>query len=134
VLVSFLTCQDIPEAPERKMTDTIGRPIFLMKFPVVQKPFYVSRPEDDDSVTESVDLLMPGVGEIVGGSMREWNEEKLLAGYKRQGLENIKPYYWYNELVGCRLPFISEVLLENFWNVSSWRIWIGYGAISLLAP
>lgn len=94
----FVFGDDIPEGPERKMTDMIGRPIFLIKFPAAMKSFYMQRCGGaENDLTESVDCLMPGVGEIIGGSMRSWKYDEVMEGFKREGLDPA-PYYWYNDL------------------------------------
>eukprot|EP01065_Artemidia_motanka_P046239 TRINITY_DN695_c0_g1_i1.p1 TRINITY_DN695_c0_g1~~TRINITY_DN695_c0_g1_i1.p1 ORF type:complete len:744 (+),score=264.72 TRINITY_DN695_c0_g1_i1:169-2232(+) len=89
---------DIPDRPEREMVAKFGEPIFMIKFPATIKSFYMKRCEgaDERHLTESVDLLMPGVGEIVGGSMRIHEYDELMAAYEREGLDP-KPYYWFTD-------------------------------------
>ena len=87
---------DIAEAAERKMTDVLNIPIFLTHFPVEIKAFYMKKAPEDPRVTESVDVLMPGVGEITGGSMRMEDFDELMAAYKREGTGS-DPYYWYTD-------------------------------------
>eukprot|EP00756_Hemistasia_phaeocysticola_P004715 Hpha_TRINITY_DN12969_c1_g2::TRINITY_DN12969_c1_g2_i1::g.164427::m.164427/K01893/NARS, asnS; asparaginyl-tRNA synthetase len=89
---------DIPDAPERAMVAKFGEPIFMIKFPATIKSFYMKRCDDEAEkhLTESVDLLMPGVGEIVGGSMRIHDFKELMEGYSREELQP-DPYYWFTD-------------------------------------
>lgn len=88
---------DIAEAAERKMTDMLNVPILLTRFPVEIKSFYMKKCEDDPRVTESVDVLMPNVGEVTGGSMRIDDYEELAAALKRENL-SAEDYYWFMDL------------------------------------
>jgi asparaginyl-tRNA synthetase len=90
----FVFGDDIPELAERTMVDMIGEPTFMIKFPAEMKAFYMQKCPEDRRLTESCDLLVPGVGEIVGGSMRMDNTDELLAAYEINKL-NPAPYYWY---------------------------------------
>jgi len=71
-------------------------PVFVTDYPTDQKAFYM-RLSDDGKTVAATDLLVPRLGEIIGGSQREERGDVLVSEMKRRGLESA-PYWWYQEL------------------------------------
>lgn len=96
--LDFIMGDDIPDAAEVFLVKEYAgnMPLFLTHFETASKPFYM-RLADDPKYTESVDLLFPNIGEILGGSMRKENIYELLAGFENEGI-NPEPYYWYTDM------------------------------------
>ena len=88
---------DLQSEHERYLTEKkIGRPAFVIDYPKGIKAFYM-RLNDDGRTVAAMDLLVPGVGEIIGGSQREEREEVLRRRMEEAGLP-AEEYWWYLEL------------------------------------
>ena len=88
---------DIQTEHERYLTEKIfNRPTFVTDYPKDIKAFYMRMNEDGKTVA-AVDLLVPQVGEIVGGSQREERYDNLVARIKELGLRE-EDYSWYLDL------------------------------------
>lgn len=82
---------------ERWLTETyIGRPVAVMNYPKDIKAFYM-RQNDDGKTVAAMDILAPGIGEIVGGSQREERLELLDKRMDEMGLHKAD-YWWYRDL------------------------------------
>ena len=88
---------DMQTEHERYLCEQIFRkPVFVTDYPKEIKAFYM-RQNDDGKTVAAMDMLVPGVGELIGGSQREERMDKLLEAYGRFGL-NPEDYWWYTEL------------------------------------
>ena len=88
---------DLQTEHERYITEQIfNAPVFVTDYPKDIKAFYMRLNEDGKTV-RAMDLLVPGVGEIIGGSQREEREDVLLERMEEFGL-NKEDYWWYLEL------------------------------------
>lgn len=88
---------DLQAEHERYLTEKhVGGPLILTDYPASIKPFYM-RLSDDAQTVAAMDVLVPGVGEIIGGSQREDRLDTLLARMAAQGL-NEADYWWYTDL------------------------------------
>ena len=88
---------DLQTEHERYLTEQIfKRPVFVTNYPKDIKAFYM-RLNDDGKTVAAVDLLVPGVGEIIGGSQREERTDKLKQRIEELGLD-MSQYDWYMDL------------------------------------
>jgi asparaginyl-tRNA synthetase len=88
---------DLQSEHERYLTEKkFNAPVILYDYPRAIKPFYM-RVNDDGKTVRAMDVLVPGVGEIIGGSQREERLDVLEARMREQGLEP-ETYWWYLEL------------------------------------
>ena len=88
---------DLQTEHERYLTEQIfKRPVFVTDYPKEIKAFYMKQ-NDDGKTVAAMDCLVPGIGEIIGGSQREDNYEKLSARMKELGLKE-EDYGFYLDL------------------------------------
>ena len=88
--------EDIAKEHEKYITEYFDGPVFITNWPKDIKAFYMKQNEDGKTVA-AVDLEVPGAGELMGGSQREENYEKLLNRMKELNM-NTKELEWYLNL------------------------------------
>ncbi len=88
---------DLQTEHERYLTEEVfKRPVFVTDYPKEIKAFYMKL-NDDGKTVAAMDLLVPGIGEIIGGSQREENYDVLVSRMNELGLK-VDDYSWYLDL------------------------------------
>ncbi|MEM6363057.1 MAG: asparagine--tRNA ligase [Planctomycetota bacterium] len=87
---------DLQAEHEKYLTQLVGGPLILTDYPASIKPFYM-RVSDDGRTVAAMDVLVPGVGEIIGGSQREERLDVLQRRMAESGLDE-EEYWWYVDL------------------------------------
>jgi asparaginyl-tRNA synthetase len=88
---------DLQTEHERFLSEEIfKKPVIVTDYPKAIKAFYM-RVNEDDKTVRAMDVLVPRVGEIIGGSQREERQDVLLARLCEAGLDE-KAYWWYLDL------------------------------------
>lgn len=88
---------DLQSEHERYLTEQhFKKPVILFDYPKTIKPFYMYC-NDDDKTVRAMDVLVPGVGEIIGGSQREHRLDVLESRMRDQDLD-VDEYWWYTDL------------------------------------
>ena len=89
--------RDLQTEHERFLSEEVfKKPVIVTDYPKDIKPFYM-RVNDDNRTVRAMDVLVPRVGEIIGGSQREERYEVLVQRIRETGLDE-KPYWWYLDL------------------------------------
>ncbi len=89
--------KDLQTEHERFLTEEhVGRPVVVMNYPEQIKAFYM-RMNDDGKTVAAMDVLAPGIGEIIGGSQREERLDLMDARMRKLGLDP-NHYQWYRDL------------------------------------
>ncbi len=85
---------DLQSEHERYLVEKhFKKPVIIRDYPSHIKAFYMKQ-NDDGKTVRGMDILFPGIGEIIGGSQREENYDKLLQAIKKQGIEE-ESIWWY---------------------------------------
>lgn len=88
---------DLGAPDEQQLTEEIGRPLFVHEYPRSVKAFYMKQNPEDERTVLCNDLLVPGHGEIIGGSQREDDLGLLLDRIREEKLPE-EAYSWYLDL------------------------------------
>jgi len=96
-VTTVLPGKDDPSEHEKYLTDKVfNGPVIVYNYPKDIKAFYMKQNEDGKTV-QAMDVLVPRIGEVVGGSAREEDLGKLDARIKELDLD-VEAYWWYRDL------------------------------------
>jgi len=128
---------DLQSEHERYVSEEVIKgPVIVYNYPKVLKSFYMKLNEDDETV-QAMDILVPKIGEVIGGSVREDRLEKLDEMIQYKGLDK-ESYWWYRQLrmygsvphAGFGLGFERLVMMvtgvENIRDVIPFPRWPGH--------
>lgn len=90
---------DVTDLQLRALSENFRKPYFITNWPKESKPFYMLENPDDPKTVLNADCIAPGEsgGELIGGSARETDPEKILANLKREGTDPTN-YGWYMDI------------------------------------